>query len=193
MFYPYKTKNSSNTRLLVMVLVLFIFTTTSCKKKEDDVTPTTTTTTDFTLTSGSVSTDGALSVDHTCDGAGTSPQLSWANAPEGTACYAITMHHIPGPGDEHVYMVVYNIPVATTSLASGETSIGSWGVNTVNEQAAYTPPCSQGTGTKEYILTVHALSACPTISSSKVTKAELETAIKDITLGTTTKTITYTK
>lgn len=175
-----------------MALMLFVFAATGCKKKEDEVTPTSTTT-DFTLSSNSVDANSALSIDHTCDGAGTSPQLSWANAPEGTVCYAVTMHHIPGPGDEHVYMVVYNIPSSVSSLASGETSVGSWGTNTVNDQASYTPPCSQGTGTKEYILTVHALSACPTISSAKVTKAELETAIKDITLGSATKTITYTK
>lgn len=192
MFYSRKLKNTTHRNLVILMALLFTFSFSSCKK-DDETTPSTTTTTDFTLTSSSVDASSVLATDHTCDGAGTSPQLSWSNAPDGTVCYAVTMHHIPGPGDEHVYMVVYNIPSGTTSLASGETSVGTWGINTVNDQASYTPPCSQGTGTKEYILTVYALSQCPTISSSAVSKSDLETAISSITLGSATKTITYTK
>ncbi|MCU1236792.1 MAG: hypothetical protein JWP63_4759, partial [Candidatus Solibacter sp.] len=32
------------------------------------------------------------------------------------------MHHIPGPGDKHVYLVLYNMPVSTTSL--GKNALG---------------------------------------------------------------------
>ena len=78
------------------------------------------------------------------------------------------MHHLP-PADEdkHVYMVVYDLPATTTHLDQGST-LGSWGVNTVNRTPAYTPPCSKGPGVKEYILTVYALSAPPDFSKLSV-------------------------
>src|SRR5580658_10735575 len=75
---------------------------------------------------------GALPIEFTCDGESASPPLAWANPPAGTRFFAVTMHHIPGPGDKHVYMVIYNIPGNVTSISKNARNAGAWGVNTVN-------------------------------------------------------------
>lgn len=117
----------------------------------------------FQLTSPAFVDGGKLPADFTCDGARASPPLEWKNAPAGTRSYALTMHHTPGPGDTHVYWVVYNLPAATHGLARSATGVGSWGINTVNGRPEYTPPCSKGPGLKTYTLTLYALSAEPNL------------------------------
>ena len=134
----------------------------------------------------------------TCDSSGISPGLQWSNAPTGTNSYAITMHHFPPTyptEDKHVYIVLYNIPSAVTSLTNNSKTIGSFGINTVDRKNAYTPPCSQGPGAKVYILTLYALSAAPTVSvsSSQVTMDVLLAGIRNKILDSTVMTVTYTR
>ncbi len=134
----------------------------------------------------------------TCDSSGFSPGLQWSNAPTGTNSYAITMHHLPPTyptEDKHVYVVLYNIPSAVTSLTNNSKTIGSFGINTVDRKNSYSPPCSQGPGAKVYILTLYALSATPTISvsSSQVTMDILLAGIRNKILDSTVMTVTYTR
>jgi phosphatidylethanolamine-binding protein (PEBP) family uncharacterized protein len=147
----------------------------------------------FTLSSEAFADGGLMGAQFTCDGAGVSPALAWKNAPAGTTSYAITMHHLP-PANEakHVYMLIYDLPSSTDHLEQAST-IGSWGMNTVNGKLAYTPPCSKGPGRKEYILSVYALSAAPVFSKAKseITMDDLLTAIKRTTLATATMTVGY--
>lgn len=134
----------------------------------------------------------------TCDSSGFSPGLQWSNAPTGTNSYAISMHHLPPTyptEDKHVYVVLYNIPSAVTSLTNNSKTIGSFGINTVDRKNTYTPPCSQGPGAKVYILTLYALSAAPTISvsSSQVTMDVLLAGMRNKILDSTVMTVTYTR
>jgi phosphatidylethanolamine-binding protein (PEBP) family uncharacterized protein len=149
----------------------------------------------FTLSSPAIGKSGAYPIEFTCDGERASPPLAWSNAPAGTRSFALTMHHIPGPGDKHVYLVVYNIPASTTNLAKNVHDVGVWGVNTVNGQPEYTPPCSKGPGAKTYTLTAYALSAEPTISfpAGRVTMDMLLDKIKDKTLATSAIDVTYSR
>ena len=129
----------------------------------------------------------------TCDGAGISPPLAWTNAPAGTQSFAVTMHHFPPAGEEkHVYIVVYDLPAATLQLGEGST-LGSWGLNTVNGKPAYTPPCSKGPGRKDYILTVYALSASPDFPelTAGIRMDDLLSKIQGTTLATATLTLGY--
>jgi hypothetical protein len=105
------------------------------------------------------------------------------------------MHHIPGPGDKHVYMVVYNIPATAHGLDKDSKDVGIWGINTVNGRQEYTPPCSKGPGPKKYTMTVYALSAAPKfdVSPDAVTMDVLLKAIKDTTLATAQMSVTYTR
>ena len=147
----------------------------------------------FALSSDAVLDGNLLNQQFTCDGAGESPPLSWKNAPAGTKSFALTMHHYPPAGeDKHVYLVVYALPATLDHLEAG-TTLGRWGSNTVNRKAVYTPPCSQGPGRKEYILTVYALSQAPVFAGAggAVTMDDLLEAVQDTTLATATLTVGY--
>jgi phosphatidylethanolamine-binding protein (PEBP) family uncharacterized protein len=139
----------------------------------------------FPFSSSGVGANGSLDAKFTCDGDGVSPPFQWSDLPAGTKSLALTMHHLPGPGgDEHVYIVTWNIPATTKSLDASQKNLGTWGVNTVNDRAEYAPPCSKGPGEKIYVVTLYALSAEPKLSvSGKVTRSDLLASIKDITLG----------
>jgi len=151
--------------------------------------------TGFTLTSPAFVDGGTLPVEFTGDGDAASPPLEWSNAPAGTKSFAVTMHHIPGPGDKHVYLVIYNIPADVHSLAKNAKDVGTFGINTVNQKQEYTPPHSKGPGPKKYTLTVYALSAPPKIdqAANAVTMDVLLNAIKDTTLAKAEMNVTYTR
>ncbi len=154
-----------------------------------------TTPSSFAVRSDAFPSGGALPAEFTCDGASASPPLAWSNPPAGTRFYAVTMHHIPGPGDKHVYLVVYNIPANVTNLPKNARGVGAWGINTVNGQPEYTPPCSKGPGPKTYTLTVYALSSEVKIAEplKPVTMDMLLSAIKDTTLAKTAVDVTYSR
>lgn len=108
----------------------------------------------------------------------------------GTRCFALSVWHIPGPGREKSYWVVYDIPHNVSSLPKGATGMGKPGYNDHN-QPDYMPMKSKGPGIKEYHLTVYALSAEPTFPREKVTRADLMAGIKGITLAESTLTWKY--
>ncbi len=146
----------------------------------------------FTLASPAFTRGGAYPVEFTCDGERASPPLAWSNPPAGTRSFAVTMHHIPEPGEKHVYLVIYNIPADVKSLAKNAHDIGAWGINTVNGQPEYTPPCSKGPGPKTYTLTVYALSSEAKLTlPGRVTMDALLEAIKDKTLATSAMDVVY--
>lgn len=147
----------------------------------------------FSLSSAASGEGSLMGQQFTCDGAGISPPLAWTGAPAGTRSFAVTMHHFPPAGeDKHVYMVVYDLPATTLQLGEGST-LGNWGVNTVNGKPSYTPPCSKGPGRKEYILTVYALSASPDFPTltTGIRMDDLLSAIQGTTLATATLTLGY--
>ena len=177
---------------LFFIASLFMFL--SCKKEEVE-TAITPTNTPFTFKSTAFTDNGTLPKEYTCNGASTSPPLNWENLPTGTKSVAITMHHIPPEMVKHVYLMLYNIPVGTTSIPANVSGVGKFGINSVNGKNTYSPPCSQGPGAKTYILTAYALSAEPVITTaaSATTMDVFLTAIKSTTLGTSTLTVTYTR
>ena len=189
--YSFKTKKMTMKYILLSMLLAGNLLFTSCKKD----TITTTITGDFTASSTAFTNDGTLPKLYTCDSLGISPNLSWANAPKGTTGFAITMHHVPPSPPNHVYMLLYNIPLTVTSIADAVTSVGLFGINTVNGKTSYTPPCSQGPGAKLYTITVYALSSAPvfTVPQSQVTMDMLLAAISAKTLATSVLNITYTR
>ncbi|MFN8241772.1 MAG: YbhB/YbcL family Raf kinase inhibitor-like protein [Bacteroidales bacterium] len=136
-----------------------------------------------------------LPSDYTCDGTSSTLPLEWSGEPDGTASFALIMHHVASPEDIHWYWVLYNIPLATHSLARNSTGIGVLGSNSVNDRNEYAPPCSQGPGIKAYTLTVYALSTSPKTSDlpTKVTRAALLAAIKTITLDSASMTVFYSR
>ena len=151
-------------------------------------------TTEFTLTSLAMSDGGTLPVQFTCDGASQSPPLSWSGAPAGTKSFAVLMDHSPGPNDWHWYWTLWGIDSSVSSISAGSNGDAEIGTNSVNGQLVYAPPCSKGPGEKSYTFTVFALSETPAISNAQsIDRTALLAAVENITLGTASMTVTYTR
>ena len=157
-------------------------------------TPTTPTTPDpvvvsaFTLTSSEVGQDGMLSSDATCDGSGSSPSLTWRNAPVGTKSFALLMSTDPGDGVLKYNWVNYNLPASLTGLTKNSVLVGTYGAGSDGPTLAYQPPCSQGPGLKKYKFTLYALSY-PTplkTATSTVTGIDLLSLMANGILGQAT-------
>ncbi|MDX3775528.1 YbhB/YbcL family Raf kinase inhibitor-like protein [Chromatiaceae bacterium AAb-1] len=102
-----------------------------------------------------------------CSGGNLSPQLSWSNAPEGTAAFAILAYDPDAPsGSGWWHWQIINIPANVTNLATGA---GDAGKNLAPEGSIHIsndygvkgfggacPP--EGHGVHRYQFTVHALS-----------------------------------
>ena len=134
------------------------------------------------VTSPAFEPGGSIPVEFTGDGASSSPPVEWSGAPSGTKSFAINVWHIPGPGDIKSYWVVYNVPASATKLAKNDKSTGTVGLNDKNRRE-YDPMKSKGPGVKQYHITVYALSAELKLSPDKTNRANLLSAIKDITLA----------
>lgn len=125
----------------------------------------------FTLTSTSVGGQATMTEVFNgfgCTGGNLSPQLSWANAPEGTQGYAITMYDKDAPtGSGWWHWVAFDLPASTISLPQGA---GDAGKNLMPAGAiqgktdfgapGYGGPCPPpGHGPHQYVITVYALKA----------------------------------
>jgi phosphatidylethanolamine-binding protein (PEBP) family uncharacterized protein len=149
----------------------------------------------MTLASPVGGSGGTLPAEYTCDGAGNSPELSWAGAPSGTREFALLMTTLPGDGTTKWNWLLYGIPASATGLGRNSSGVGINGVGSDGPTAAYQPPCSQGPGAKIYTFTIYALSAPPalTVQASQVTGAVLTAAIAPITLGSASLNLSYTR
>jgi Raf kinase inhibitor-like YbhB/YbcL family protein len=101
-----------------------------------------------------------------CTGKNQSPQLSWANAPEGTKSFAITMYDPDAPtGSGFWHWVVFDIPANSNELVTNAGNITlslapKGAIQSVTNYGAngYGGPCPpEGHGLHQYIFTVYAL------------------------------------
>lgn len=139
----------------------------------------------FTIGSPDFINGGVLPKDYTCDGAGISPAFIFSGVPSNAQSLAVLMDTIPGPlrpGEvdigNHFYLILYDIPTNTISIPAGSTNIGKLGQNFQGKKLGYTPPCSQGSGMKEYTITAFALSGKIELEPRLVTEATLLKAIE---------------
>lgn len=67
--------------------------------------------------------DFSQAAEGVAEGEGTSPEISWENAPEGTESFVLYMHDIDVVRDmtleDQLHWLVWNIPAETTMLAEG--------------------------------------------------------------------------
>ena len=79
----------------------------------------------LTMTSPDFVSKGRITLNHVyngmgCNGQNISPALQWANPPEGTKSFAVTMYDPDAPtGSGWWHWVMYNIPATTTGLPAG--------------------------------------------------------------------------
>ncbi len=130
-----------------------------------------------------------MTATYTCDGKGSSPDLSWSNTPANTTEFALLMSTV-APDQTKYNWVLYNIPAATTRLNTDSFGIGLNGVGDDGAYAGYQAPCSSGAGDKTYTFTLYALSSAPNVTTP-VSGAALKTALNTITLGSASLSMTY--
>lgn len=101
-----------------------------------------------------------------CTGKNESPQLSWANAPEGTKSFAVTMYDSDAPtGSGWWHWLVFDIPANVNELVTnagnidlGKTPDGAIQSMTDYGKRGFGGPCPPpGHGLHQYVITVYAL------------------------------------
>ena len=144
----------------------------------------------FTVGSPDFSAGGLLPKAHTCDGVGISPALTFTGIPSNAQSLAVIMDTIPGPlrpGEvdigNHFYLILYDIPANTISIPAGATNIGTLGQNFQGKKLGYTPPCSQGSGLKEYTITAFALSEKLNLDPAQATQSAILKAVEGKTIA----------
>ena len=116
---------------------------------------------EFTLESSAFEEGGSIPRQHTCDGKDSSPPLSWTDAPEKTASFALLVEDPDAPGKTWVHWVLYDLPPTTASLPEGvpqKPKLESGGVQGVNDfrKVGYGGPCPPS-GTHRYIFELSAV------------------------------------
>ena len=149
----------------------------------------------FTLTSTDIQHGEPLPQETYAEYAGgknESPQLSWADVPEGTQSFAVTCYDPDAPtGSGFWHWAVANIPADVTSLPSGAGALdsgllpeGALTLPNEKREPAFTgsaPP--EGTGVHHYWFAVHALSVPHIDIDPQATPAVLGFMMRDVTLG----------
>jgi phosphatidylethanolamine-binding protein (PEBP) family uncharacterized protein len=162
--------------------------------------PFATTSKSMTLGSPDFKDGGNFPTDFTCDGKGISPSLNWSNVPTGAQSLAVIMDTIPGPlrpGEvdigKHFYLTIFNIPTTVTSIAAGATNVGVLGQNFQGKKLGFTPPCSQGPGSKKYSIYLYALSSKLVISATEATENSLIAAMNGKVISTAEMNVYYSR
>ncbi len=117
------------------------------------------------LFSASFAHGGAIPVRHTCDGANTSPPLSWSGVPNGIRSLTLIVDDPDAPDPAApkriwVHWVLYNISPAVTSVAEGgaRSPVPSGAREGLNDgdEPGYDGPCPP-IGRHRYFHTLYAL------------------------------------
>jgi len=128
-----------------------------------------------------------------CGGENVSPQLSWANAPEGTKSFALILFDPDAPtGSGFYHWIVANIPASVTSLAEKQVPPGVQGSTDYGE-STYGGPCPpEGDPAHRYQFTIYALDV-PELQgvNARTTGARLVFAMRGHCLATGTLTGKY--
>jgi phosphatidylethanolamine-binding protein (PEBP) family uncharacterized protein len=140
--------------------------------------------------------EGLIAADYTCDGTSASPPLAWSGEPPQTQEFCIICWHVPPDYTEQDYLtkgakcywILYRIPRDVHSIPRNVgTAVGVVGVNEKNARG-WDPFCSKDRLEKIYRFTIYALLRAPALNQppEKVTRDVLLTAIRDVTLASTT-------
>jgi Raf kinase inhibitor-like YbhB/YbcL family protein len=127
--------------------------------------------------------EGSIPAEYTCDGANTSPALSWQGAPAGAKSLALIVEDPDAPRGLVTHWVVYNIPATTQGLSTALPEGISQGKNTMDKNA-YSGPCPpKGKGPHRYFFRLYALDGLLNLPAD-ADGAALKDAMKGHTLAT---------
>lgn len=132
---------------------------------------------------------GEIPAEHTCDGADTSPPVSWSGVPDGAVELALVVDDADAEGFVHALLA--GIDPADGGIAEGAVPEGAVvGINDFG-QTAWNGPCPPpGDGPHRYVFTLYALSA-PSGATAGVTASELRDSMLGSSIGETELTATF--
>jgi Raf kinase inhibitor-like YbhB/YbcL family protein len=138
------------------------------------------------IKSASFAEGGMIPARFTCDGADSSPPLSWDTIPEGAKSLALICDDPDAPMGTWVHWVAYNLPPTLAGLPEAvppAEAIAGGGKQGVSDfgKFGYGGPCPPG-GTHRYFFKLYALDTLLSLSG-KVTKKQLEAAMKGHIIG----------
>jgi Raf kinase inhibitor-like YbhB/YbcL family protein len=159
---------------------------------------------DFSISSTDIAEGKALSEKHVfkgfgCEGGNVSPQLSWANAPEGTKSFVVTAYDPDAPtGSGWWHWVVFNIPASVTSLdsnAGSGTGIPAGAIQSRTDFGApgYGGACAPQGATDHYQFRVTALKVEKLDLDANASAALVGYMTNANSLGSATLTATHTR
>ncbi len=136
----------------------------------------------ITVTTKAFSPGGAIPGNYTCDGADTSPDLSWSGAPAGVQSFALIADDPDAPVGTWTHWLIWNIPVQSMGLPKGVPKDETLGDGTRQgrndfRRIGYGGPCPPPGKPHRYFFKVYALDAKLDLKSG-ATKDELERAMK---------------
>lgn len=105
---------------------------------------------------------GRIPAAFTCDGADTSPALSWSAPPPGTRTFALLLYDRDAPSGSFVHWVLINVPSETRSLpealpALAQLADGSMQGRNDFDRIGYGGPCPPDHGVHRYVFSLLAL------------------------------------
>jgi len=143
------------------------------------------------LTSTAFQQEEAIPARHTCEGADSSPELQWENAPADVQSFALIMDDPDAPGRTFVHWVLFDIPGTTQMLEEGVSGVGIGGKNDFGKMS-YGGPCPPpGHGPHRYFFKLYALDVAPLNLAPGATKSEVEAAMQSHILAETRLMGTY--
>ena len=136
----------------------------------------------LTLSSSAFKAGAEIPKQYTCEGADTSPALSWSGAPGGTKTFALIADDPDAPVGTWVHWVLYDLPGDTTELPQGVPSderLRSGAKHGVNDfhRVGYGGPCPPPGKPHRYFFKLYALDSVTNLKP-RATKADVLRAIE---------------
>ena len=146
-----------NTKLLSLLLAAVPMTAIAGPAAPAEATGKRTVNTALKVTSSAFANNGAIPAEYTCDGAQTTPPLSWSNVPKNARTIAVLVEDPDAPSGAFTHWLVTGIPGTITSLASGGAlPEGAMVAKNGKGDTAYFGPCPPS-GRHHYFVHVYAL------------------------------------
>ena len=125
--------------------------------------------------------------EHTCEGAGRSPLLSWEEVPATSQSLALIVHDMDAPGGDFVHWVLFNLPPDTRELETGmpvdgELPNGARQGRNDFGRLGYAGPCPPPGRAHRCVFALYALDAPLTLEPG-ATREDVEGAIRAHTLA----------
>ena len=110
----------------------------------------------ITVTSPAFDDGQPIPREHTCKGAGRSPELAWRGVPGEATSLALVVSDPDAPGGTFVHWVLYDLPPGDGRLLAGQRPAGAREADNSGGKKGWYPPCPPS-GTHRYVFTVYAL------------------------------------